>query len=469
MFKPIINPIVSKLTGIRPSTIRALPVLATCVLVLCFGFSCNLFAQGECDFTQINTSGFEPGTDNYYAWAMTEFQDPDTLVTYLYTTTHNLDGGQVWRMNVATPGIWEKVLDANDYSRADENSGFRNIAVFKGRIYIGSRNQSGSCELWRSDENGLNFKMMVGPMGDFADDDFSPVLGPGFGDPIHESVRGLQVFGDYLYIGLQGTLGGAGLGELWRTVDGDAYEQMVLPDAMGGAGSNNNSMHTMAVHDDLGLLYVAVRNLESGFQLWSWDGVTYNGGVAAFTPIVGSGGEILSGFGDSAETTVLDIHIHNDYLFLGTARPAGFSVFRINLYNYADSVRVASGGLGDRWAYYAWRFESFGDVGDGTKYLWLGTYNYLPGFFPYSRKGAALYRSADNGDNWDLMVGGSRWRDPGYCGIGYGFDDRQNWGIRSFKVIDSTMYIGVAACLGGGCPTYEGCEVWALEDWTLPY
>ena len=97
-------------------------------------------------------------------------------------------------------------------------------------------------------------------------------------------------------------MGGAGLGELWRTVDGDAYEQMVLPDAMGGAGSNNNSMHTMAVHDDLGLLYVAVRNLESGFQLWSWDGVTYNGGVAAFTPIVGSGGEIVSGFGDSAET-----------------------------------------------------------------------------------------------------------------------------------------------------------------------
>ena len=409
----------------------------------------------ECAFEQVNQDGFMSPNTNYYAWALAEFQDPATNTTYLYASTHNWEGGEIWRtpVPIASVDSWEQVLDV---SPAGGNTGFRNLAVFNEMIFAGSRNDSGGCQLWRSDIHGENFEMAVGG---------------GFGNPNMESVRGLQVFENYLYIGLQESLLGAGTGQLWRTADGYNFERVTLPDAMGGAASGNSSMHTMAVHG--GLLYIATKNINGGFQIWSWDGDTYfpapDDDVAAFSPIVGPGGPIMPGFGDSSESIPLDIHVHNndlkDYLFVGTSKPGGFSVFRINLNDYNDWEQLASGGLGDRFAYYAWRFASFGNVWDGndTKYLWFGTYNYLPTFWPSSSRAGALYRSADNGENWELMIG-----DGGYCGIGYGFDDRQNWGIRSFAVIGEIMYIGTAACLMGGCSSYQGAEIWTLEDWTLP-
>ena len=366
----------------------------------------------------------------------------------MYVSTHNTSGGQIWRMDVANPGPgnWEQVLDASGF-----NDGFRNLAVFNGKVYAGSRNQGGDSELWRSDENGENFVKVH----EFTD---------------MESVRGLQVFEGNLYVGLQESISffpPSLQGEIWRVEENEdgtikTIAKLNLPPDLGDPGSGNQSMHTMTVHDGFGRLYVATRN-NGGFQLWSWDGDTYNGDVAAFECIVGPGGPIASGFGLSMETVPLDNHIHNgNYLFVGmltgtVISPPGFSIFRINLNNYTDSARVASGGLGDSDNVYAWRIWSFGNVGDGTKFLWAGTFNSGSG------KGAEIHVSDDNGENWNRVIGAL----PNECSIGYGFNDLQNYGIRSFTVIGRTLYIGTAACLGGSCAGYTGCEVWALEDWTF--
>jgi hypothetical protein len=357
-----------------------------------------------------------------------------TPVPHLYVGTLNYGGGEIWRTPVPDqadgPYSWQKVLDTG--SNPQGNAGFRNMVVFNDRVWAVSRNDDSGCQLWRSDTSGMNFQMVVGP-------GVGP--GAGFGDPDNESGRGLHVFGDFLYIGLQNTEGGTG--ELWRTNGDGTFQQVALPAAMGGAGSGNNSMHTMAVRD--GKLYVGARNLGGGLQIWSSpDGVS-------FSPVVGPGGSAApSGFGDLSEGLPLDLHVHNGYLFVGVGRAGGFNSYRIDPGD-ASYTKVASGGLGDGYANYSWRYETF----DG--HLWMGVYNYLPLYNPRSRRGAELYRSPDNGDTWELMVGGLPFN-PGEC-FSYGLDDRQNYGIRTFHVVDGKMYLGTATC-PNGCSSLEGAEVW---------
>lgn len=465
----------------RDTVMRILSVTTVLFLVQLGAAS----AGDECDFQQVNEPGFYSGSPNMYIWSMAAYGSD-----YVYATTNNWSGGEIWRMNVST-GAWVKILSAGDYSQAAGNLGFRNIAVLpNGMVCAGSRYQGESpmggpppggtpgAQLWCSNTSGLDFKMIVGPEGST----FSPLFGAGFGNPDNESIRGMEVFGDTLYIGMQNI---SGTGEIWRmrmpaegaSIALEDFAKVALPEKMGGPGSGNDSMHSMAANDNN--LFVATQN-SGGFQVW------YTNDGLNFCPLVGPAGTpgcstvspIPSGFANAQETTPLDIHLHNGYLFVGTAKPGGFSVFRIDLRNpnptnsLSETKQVAAGGLGDRWAYYAWQFETFGNVDPACvgaaceKYLWLGNYNYMPLTYSWSRKGASLYRSANNGLNWDMMVGGSRRVDQSYCGIRYGFGDRQNLGIRSFAVVGDTMYIGTGTC-GEMCPDYyTGAEVWALQEWT---
>jgi len=134
-------------------------------LIVLVGFTGML--KAECPSfppaQQVNISGWVQPNDNMYAWSMVTFSVDSEI--YLYVGTNNGYGGQIWRTLVPAEadGIynWQKVLDTG--VDPEGNSGFRNMAVFKGRIFAGSRNSSGGCQLWRSGQYGQKFMQVVGP------------------------------------------------------------------------------------------------------------------------------------------------------------------------------------------------------------------------------------------------------------------------------------------------------------------
>jgi hypothetical protein len=425
------------------------------IFVLLLGVTGALHAQ--CRPRQINapgeTTGWEYPNTNTYAWAMTKYTT--AAGSFLYVGTNNQAGGQIWRKNITLDLPWEKVLDTA--AQPLGNMGFRNIVEFNGEIYAGTRQDFFGCQLWRSTNNGTAFERVVGLGG---------AITSGFGDPDYQSVRGMEVFGDDLYIGLKAYDDSGKPAQIWRT-DGVTFEP-VVSDGFGDAG--NDSARTMAVRE--GKLYVSTRNRTEGtggLQIWTTtDGSNYN-------CLVGPGGSLASsGFGDPEEDTPLHLYVHKykdpadgiikDYLFLGVSRRGGFNVYRIAPGD-TGWTKVASNGLGERFAWYAWRFESFGDVGDGSgDYLWMGTFNYYPLTQEDYRTGAALYRSPDNGVTWEKMVGGNRLYPPpdspalGKC-FDFGFNHQQNFGFRSFAVVEDQLFIGTGAC-PNECPFYEGTEIW---------
>ncbi len=362
--KPILE---RKRKSIRAVTEKGLVIAM--VIVFFLGVAAMLHAQ--CRPRQINAPGEETGWEypntNTYAWCMAKYTT--AAGSFLYVGTNNQAGGQIWRKNITLGLPWEKLLDTA--ARPLGNMGFRNIVVFNGEIYAGTRQDRWGCQLWRSTNNGTSFEMVVGP---------GQTITGGFGDPDYQSVRGMEVFGGQLYIGLKAYDASGKPGQIWRT-DGDTFE-LVVSDGFGDAG--NDSVRTMAVRE--GKLYVSTRNRTEGtggLQIWTTtDGSNYS-------CLVGPDGSLASsGFGDPDEDTPLHLYVHQyrdpadgiikDYLFLGVSRVGGFNVYRIEPGDSAWT-KVAANGLGEWFAWYAWRFESFGDVGDGSgDYLWMGTFQLLP-------------------------------------------------------------------------------------------
>jgi len=285
-------------------------------------------AACEPGFRQVNIDGFGE-RNNLYAWSMEVFNGR------LYVgTLNNIDGPQIWRWDGA---VWEKVHSRDAASTG--NTGFRSMLVFNNRLYVSTVNDTQGAELWRT-ADGTNWEAVA--MG-------------GFGDANNTSFRGLTIFKKRLYLGVQNQSGPGG--QMWRSFDGTNW-QPVNQDGLGDP--TNHSVHAMNVFQ--GVLYAGLAN-QGKLQIFrSVDGLS-------FEQVVGPNASVPAGFGIVGNTNPVHLFNYNKRMYVGTANETlGFSVHRT-----VDGVKyqkVSEGGAGDSDNLFAWRFASY----EGHLWLTTGNF-----------------------------------------------------------------------------------------------
>ncbi len=278
----------------------------------------STFADCDPQFTQVNEDGFGDPF-NIYAWSIEVFNG------LMYVGTLNQkNGAEIWRYDGST---WEQVVD-NGFGNPN-NTGVRNLITFDQRLYAGVMNEVEGAGIWRSDD-GVNW---------------TPVVQGGFGDPGNTAVRGMIRFKGRLYAGLQNMDGSQG--ELWRSYTGVRWTPITL---QGFGSPNNSSMHTMERFG--GMLYVGTRNTNSGTQLWrSEDGEN-------FEQVVGPRSAEPGGYGNPNNGVTFALKKFNDQLYAGTGNLTdGFGLYRT-----PDGVQfeqIGEHGFGDSDNAYAWRLHRY--------------------------------------------------------------------------------------------------------------
>jgi uncharacterized membrane protein len=312
-------------------------------------------------FRLANVGGFG-NRFNLYAWSMQVFQDRLYVGTFNQTT-----GGEIWAYDGTQ---WQQVLQRSLPETGNE--GFRSMIVFDGHLYAGTYNTARGAEVWRTPD-GVHWTQLV------AD---------GFGDVSNKAVRGIAVFQGHLYIGTQNELGNGG--QLWRSADGVNF----APVSLDGFGDRNNSaMHSMAVFRKQ--LYIGTKNQDTMLQVWR----TADG--EHFEQVVGPDSAVPGGFGIPSNNATMSMYVYDGMLYIGTGNfdkdglaDRGFGVYRTR-----DGIRygtINANGAGDIDNRFAWRFIEY----EGQLWLGMGNFNILAG------EGGQAARSPDGGRaSWQMMVG----------------------------------------------------------------
>ena len=346
---------------------------AACGALLFGGLLAPRLAHADCTpgFRQVATGGFG-NRDNLYAWSMQVFAD-----RLFVGTMNEKTGGEIWAYDGSQ---WQRVLQQN--LRRTGNTGFRSMIVFRGFLYTGGTNDTRGAELWRT-ADGVHWRKVVAG---------------GFGDAGNEAVRGVAVFRDRLYVGLQNPSGSGA--QLWRSADGLAFEPVSL-DGFGDA--SNISMHSMAVLRDR--LYIGTKNKDTLLQVWrTADGDHYE-------QVVGPGAAVPSGFGIPGNILTQSMYVYGNVLYLGTGNARnngdplnGFSVMRTA--NGTQWQAVTIDGAGDSDNRFAWRFLGY----QGQLWLGVGNFNVAGG------EGGQAWRSPSGAPgSWEIMVGdGSPYAPTGF-------------------------------------------------------
>ena len=166
------------------------------------------------------------------------------------------------------------------------------MAVFRGELYVGTRNNNGA-ELWRSPDGIIWFPVMTG----------------GFGSPASDAIAGLVGFENALYVGASNAVTGA---QVWRTFNGSSWEQLV-DDGFGDAGTPRSTRFAVG---DQGLL-AAVSGPSNQGLIWE-----------------SAGGDVwtqssTAGFADAENTSIGALQYWRDRVYAGTAnQAAGCEVWR---------------------------------------------------------------------------------------------------------------------------------------------
>ncbi len=211
----------------------------------------------------------------------------------------------------------------------------------------------------------------------------------GFGSPENASVAALAVYGDRLYAGTWRTAGSA---QVWRTLNGRSWSQVVP-----SWGVSNTNVSDMEAFRDY--LYVGTQN-EQGGELWRTNGVTW-------TPVA------QGGFGDAKNTGMDTLAVFSDTLYVATA----------NADTGPEIWRSASGDAGS-WVPVANGLGGVMDVYQG--HLYVGT---------SAVGGAALWRSGD----------GLTWTPVFTNGLG-----EANTHVAAMAEFDGAFYIGTRNVATGG-------------------
>ncbi|MBN2407902.1 MAG: T9SS type A sorting domain-containing protein [Elusimicrobia bacterium] len=268
----------------------------------------------------------------------------------LFAHTYNNNGAEIWKSETGLPGSWTQVqVNGSSYNGLD--GGTDNVALWgwsndDGTVFMGTENNgTNGCEVWYTPD-GINWTRNATGSVDFGCNSHTiaipgPVFGTrifcgtfrsynygsslfcrdelvgatvyssdwttkdtgGFGDTNNDQViLSPQSFGDQLYAGTMNDDTGC---EIWRTEDGETWEQ-VNEDGFGDP--NNWEITSFCIPGD-GYIYAATSNSSTGGEIWrSEDGETWE-------KVEGTEG----GFGDAHNTSVyLSMGTYNDHMYAGT-------------------------------------------------------------------------------------------------------------------------------------------------------
>ena len=157
-------------------------------------------------------------TSNGTIWApmdVTGFSDPDNvditaLAVYngmIYAgVTNQVTGAQIWRSYTGDNNTWTQVAPAVPGTAPSSVTGFA-VFTFDGGLYAAVESEEAPAQIWRSYGGAWEI-----------------VVNDGFGDANTLSTGGMAVFLGNLYVGAGNTTVGA---QLWRSVDGDVWTQVI--------------------------------------------------------------------------------------------------------------------------------------------------------------------------------------------------------------------------------------------------
>ncbi|MEW5803580.1 MAG: hypothetical protein AB1847_15915 [bacterium] len=454
---------------------------------------------GAEEWEEVVPNGFgEPSND--YAWSMATFRGK------LYVGTLNSNrGAEIWSSSSGEVDTWERVYNTLTTS----NLGIRCMYADEDRFLYACTSNVAGTEVMRT-EDGYRW---------------TTVGRKGLGDMRNSSIRCILRFGEYLYAGT-----GSKMAKLYRSKDGSAWE---LIDAQPGfettivnyprtriGVTNNiligelavfkNQLYAFTWTDDFTAIRgpfsrsmpkdpflrapnktSVVQNSDDGnlvesiygiwtrrstkpefsrapgaFEVWrSSDGLNWE-------KVVGQDDAYGNGMGFSghdpenlANDLVTSVAVFNEKLYLGTMNGDGkTSVWRTSNGTSWEKV-LDFFKMGEEYNFYIWRMIPF----NGR--LFIGTMNMGSEHDP-GVTGAQIWAS-DSGD-----------ADSFYCLVHNGFGSGsirvagismpKNYGIRSFGILNNTLFVGTATMLSIAMPgppfgvsiagRKTGCEIWKLSE-----
>ena len=212
------------------------------------------------------------------------------------------------------------------------------------------------------------------------------------------------------------------------------------------ATSNNRDAPILICFKDH--LYMGTHNPEDGCELYRSIDAEH------WEKIVGKGADIPNGFGKRSNCAIWSGKVFGDHLYFGTIN----LIHGCEIWRSSDGVNWTAvvggdsktiggfGGILHFLNYYAWCMEEFNGK------LYVGTFNFF--------LGGQIWASSD-GVNWTRVIGGIN-KKP----TGNGFGDRANYGIRTLKTFNGSLYAGTAT---HPLKLFRGCEIWRTSDgnnWT---
>jgi len=247
------------------------------------------------DWTQVNADGFgDPNNRN--AECMAVYDDGSGEKLYVGTSnetdTWETTGCEVWSYDGSD---WEQVNPDGFGSLANQIAS--SMAVYDDglgeRLYVGTNNTSGGCEVWRYDDPGTGAWFQVGAGGFGAADNVNAACMATFNDRS----------GEKLYTATYNDVDGC---QVWRW-DGASWEQ-INQDGFGDG--DNYSAASMAVFDDGegDALYAGTYKTSYGCEVWRYD-----------TPGADDWTQVNSdGFGSGYNTDATSMAVYGGGLYAAT-------------------------------------------------------------------------------------------------------------------------------------------------------
>jgi hypothetical protein len=438
------------------------------IIILCV-FSWYHYAGAEY-WDKVADKGFG-NPDNDYAWSMATFQGR------LYVGTLNiLEGAEIWSSSSGEPGTWQRVYNARSGLRS--NAGVRYLYADGDQALYGCASNLGGAEVLRTTDG----------------ERWSVVGKRGIGDQKNTSIRCMTRFGQYLY-------GGAGNNgaQLCRSKNGldwqivktkPGFESTRVFDPNTNSWVTNNSLigelaifknqlYAITWTKDLKPTVVAgalktkpTKDLQlpqspGAFEVWrSGDGVNWEKVVGKDDRYGNGLGFCLRDPGGLDNDIVTSSAVFKGQLYLGTQNSDGnTSIWRTTDGTEWNKV-LAFHDLGEQYNYYVWRMISFRDK------LYVGTLNEGAVEEQPGVTGAQIWVS-DSGDpgTFTNLV------HNGFDGETLTYDDikmPKNYGIRSFGILNDTLFAGTATIISLPALKYNpgdeasiagkdvGCEIWKL-------
>lgn len=297
------------------------------------------------------------------------------------------NGGEIWRNDGGQN--WTKV-----YKASPDDSGFRIMTEYKGKLYTGTQNNNGANILYS--HNGASWNELTG--------------GP-LGNKDNISIRTMTTHNGQLYVGTENNKTG---GELW------SYNGANGTWKLQGKFAGDPSVAELAVHNNK--LYIGTWDFSDSYKLYKKTGDSFKD----VTPVF-SGSDQLNNLG------VMKLMDFKGQLYLGTVNYRdGFTLLRTSSPNDPNGWEViTTNGLGDKSNAYSWSMKEFNGE------LYLGTFNdglyggkFSPLPIPLDGR-AQLWSSAD-GKNWKMLEGD-------------GFGAPFNYGYRTMEVSDGRLFVGTAS------------------------